>query len=544
MIQFSQVRTLLALQRRSIVNGFRDRRQRYGLLVSLITGGLWYGLWITVAITCAVVPSYIGTEEIEYSLPGFLLFALGYWQLSPLVTLSLGASLEMRKLALYPVSVPTLFFVECLLRLWTAVEMILVLCGLFTGIAVAGSSSSLLLAAGLTAFIAFNTFLSAGVRNLVERVFQKRRLRETILIAMVTLTVLPQALAFSATARGWARNALRNQLEVPYWVTPAGLSSRLALNQALASDIVLLLAMIVVAGVFGYGMFRASCRLSSASTAGEQAPKSANAGRVRWISRLARLAPDPLGALIEKEIHYLWRSPRFRLPFFMGFTFGVIAWAPIVLSVEGPLGEWLQSGATSFISLYAMLLLGPVLFLNRFGFDRGAARFYFWMPLSFQQLLAAKNVATAFYCYAEAFAVIAIARIIGLPVGWMEALETLAAVSVALLYLLSVGNHMSVRFPVASNPDRVSRAGAGHGVRAAAQFFLFPLSLFPVLSPFASRYAGPALGDAFWVLLALAAAGGLALYSLTFGAASRYGLQEREFLLGNLSGGEGPVAAE
>jgi len=541
-IHFPQIRTLLALQRRAIVNAFFDRKQRYGLLASLITGGLWYGLWITVAIICAVAPSYIGLDEIETSMPGFLLFALGYWQLSPLVTLSLGASLEMRKLALYPVSVPTLFFVECLLRLWTAVEMILVLGGLFIGIAVAGSSTAPLLAAGLTTFIAFNMFLSAGIRNLVERVFQKRRLREIILISMVALTVLPQAVVFSETARGWVRSAIRNQLDVPYWITPAGLSARLSLGQASGNDVALLLAMVTLAGVFGYRMFRASCRLSSASTAGEQAPRTANAGRVSWVGRLARLFPDPLGALIEKEIHYLWRSPRFRLPFFMGFTFGVIAWAPIVLRVEGPLGKWLQSGATSFISLYAMLLLGPVLFLNRFGFDRAATRFYFWMPLSFRQLLGAKNAATAFYCFAETFAVIAIARIIGLPVGWTEALETLVAVSVALLYLLSVGNHMSVRFPVASNPDRVSRAGAGHGIRAAAQFFLFPLALFPVLSAFVSRYAGA--GDFFWILLALAAVGGLALYSVVFGYATRYGLREREFLLSNLSGGEGPLAAE
>ena len=68
-------------------------------------------------------------------------------------------------------------------------------------------------------------------------------------------------------------------------------------------------------------------------------------------------------------------SPRFRLPFFMGFTFGVIAWTPILYRMEGDIGDWMKGGAVSFVSLYAMLLLGPVLFLNRFGFDRAAARF-------------------------------------------------------------------------------------------------------------------------------------------------------------------------
>jgi len=542
-VNLAQVRTLLELQRRSIANAFRDRRQRHGLIASAVTGALWYGLWVLVAVICAVTPSFIGTDEIESALPGFLLFAMAYWQLSPLVTLSLGVSLEMRKLALYPVSAPTLFLVECLLRLWTALEMLLVLAGLFAGMASAGSSSPLLLTAGFGTFVAFNVFLSAGIRNLVERVFQKRRLREIILIGMVALTVLPQAVVFSESARGWAKSALKNQLDLPYWLTPAGLAARLSLGEATAADALLLLGMIATAAYFGYRMFRASCSLSSASTAGEQAPAAKNAGRVGLVGRIARLAPDPLGALLEKEIHYLWRSPRFRLPFFMGFTFGVIAWAPIVLRVDGPLGKWLQTGASTFITLYAMLLLGPVLFLNRFGFDRGAARFYFWMPISFRQLLAAKNAATAFYCFAEMAAVIVISRVIGLPIGWPQALETVVATAIALLYLLSVGNHMSVRFPVASNPDRVSRAGAGHGIRAAAQFFLFPMSLFPVLGAFLARHVGQS-DQTFWTILAAAAVGGAALYWASFAYAASYGLREREFLLSNVAAGEGPVAAE
>ena len=112
----------------------------------------------------------------------------------------------------------------------------------------------------------------------------------------------------------------------------------------------------------------------------------------------SRVLLDPVGALVEKEIVYLWRSPRFRLPFFMGFTFGVIAWVPLMKQWESSLGRWMENSAVTLISLYALLLLGPVLFLNRFGFDRGAARFYFWLPLSMRRLLLAKNLATRVLC--------------------------------------------------------------------------------------------------------------------------------------------------
>ena len=160
-----------------------------------------------------------------------------------------------------------------------------------------------------------------------------------------------------------------------------------------------------------------------------------------------------------------------------------------------------------------------------------------------EQLLASKNLATAFYCYAETTAVLVICRVIGLPVGWPQALETLAAASIALLYLLSVGNHMSVRYPIASNPDRVSRSGASHGVRAAAQFFLFPLSLGPLLAAFFARYV-TGQPQSFWTLAAGAAIGGVVIYSLTFRYAAAYGLREREAMLGALSAGQGPLAAE
>ena len=164
-----------------------------------------------------------------------------------------------------------------------------------------------------------------------------------------------------------------------------------------------------------------------------------------------------MGALVEKELRYLWRSPRFRLPFFMGFTFGVIAWIPIMQQWE-TLGKWMEQSAVSLISLYSFLLLGPVMFLNRFGFDRGATRSYFWLPVSLRQLLLAKNLATVVFAAMEVTLVTLVCWLVGVEIGWVQIVETVAVSSIALLYLLSVGNYMSIRYPVASNPDRISRA--------------------------------------------------------------------------------------
>ena len=547
MVDFAQIRALLRLQQRTVVNAFRENRRRRGAVVSIALSVAWYGIWLAAAFICALTPRAIGRADVEEALPGILLFILGYWQLSPIVTLSLGVSLDMRKLAYYPARTPTLFVVECLLRLYSAWETVLVLTGVFIGLAWAGSPHLAPLLLGLILFVAFNIFFSAGTRNLIERIFQKRWLRELSLTLMVTLTVLPQMLAYSERARSLARLAVANRIDLPYWLTPSGLAARLAVGLATFADVLLLVAMVAVAGAFGYVMFAASVRLTSASTAGEQAPATRRGGLLSLLHRVVS-APvhalrDPIGALVDKEVRYLWRSPRFRLPFFMGFTFAVIVWVPIMNRVEGPLGQGMRESAPALVALYTFLLLGPVLFLNRFGFDRGSVRFYFWMPITFGQLLAAKNLATLYYCVAEALLITAVCAAVGLPVGPWTAVEAVATTCVALLYLLAVGNHMSVVFPIPSNPDRVSRSGGGHGVRAAAQFLLFPLSLSPVLVSYFARYVW-ADDRLFLLLMTASACAGAVIYLSAFWYASRRGVRAREELVTGLSAGEGPVAAE
>ena len=390
-----QIYALFVVQFRSVINALRQQQGRRGRLLSIVLGALWYLLWTAAAVGCALVPSMIGREDVEGALPGGLLFMMGYWQLVPLVTLSLGVSLEMGKLRTYPISIGSLFVVECLLRLGTGSEMVLLLAGLFGGLAYADSPYLAQLGGAFVLFVAFNVFLSAGMRNLVERVFRRRRLREAVLVLLVSCTILPQLLIWSETSRNLARVVWMSGLGIPYWVAPSGLAARISVGRGESEDWMILTALVVAAAVFGFYQFRQMSRLSSSATS-SVLPRTR--GWVNLQGTLVRLPsyvlPDPLGALVEKELRYLWRSPRFRLPFFMGFTFGVIAWVPIMKNWQPSIGDWLEQSAVTFISLYALLLLGPVMFLDRFGFDRDAARFYFWLPLSFRTLLLAKNLTT------------------------------------------------------------------------------------------------------------------------------------------------------
>jgi ABC-2 type transport system permease protein len=538
-----QILALVEVQLRCLLNAFRRNGRGPSMLISLTLSLVWYALWLAAAIGSAVIPSLVGREDIEKALPGLLFMMMGYWQLAPVLTMSLGVSLQMRKVAIYPVTTRTLFAVEVLLRLGTGLEMVLVLCGLCVGLLAAGTPHGWELALSFLLFVVFNVLLSAGIRNTIEQIFQKRRLREVVVLLVVSATLLPQLLVWSERAREFAYWALLGGRSVPYWILPSGLAARIAVGAWVWSDALILAAMVLAAGVFGYRQFCKGCQPDN-SFAAATVPRSRPGRRLSLKERIvrapSRVLPDPIGALVEKEIVYLWRSPRFRLPFFMGFTFGVIAWVPLMKQWESSLGRWMADSAVTLISLYALLLLGPVLFLNRFGFDRGAARFYFWLPLSMRGLLLAKNLTTLLYSLLEVALVAVTCALIGLPITAQQLLEAFVVAAIALLYLLSVGNYMSVRFPSRSNPDRVSRAGPGHGITGAVQFLLFPASLVPVLFAFVVRH-GDAGEQGFFLALAAAALGGCLLYATVLDRAARYAEQNRELLLAHLTDGEDPI---
>ena len=62
-------------------------------------------------------------------LPAALLLCFLYWQVIPVLLTSMGASLDLRKLLVYPIPKRALFAIEVILRISTGVEMLLILTG-------------------------------------------------------------------------------------------------------------------------------------------------------------------------------------------------------------------------------------------------------------------------------------------------------------------------------------------------------------------------------------------------------------------------------
>jgi hypothetical protein len=316
----SQLFALVQAQLRTYFHVIGARGKKRSQLFSGLFGLLWYGVWLLAALWALYLPTWLPRETVEGFLPGVYLLVMGYWQVAPILTMSLGVSLDLRKVGIYPISIRTLFAVECLLRVGTGAEMLMVLGGLYAGLILHGSPHWLEMTVATIAFAVLNVFLSAGVRNFMERLFRRRHWREAFLFLFVGLTVVPSILMQSQTARETGSWLAERGQGLPDWVLPSNAAGRIALGTATASDLFVFPMMIALAAVFGYDQFRRTVRqgVTGLSSGAKPAARGSIMGRLGgWLARPVQWLPHPPAALIEREFRYLWRSPRFRLPFIM-----------------------------------------------------------------------------------------------------------------------------------------------------------------------------------------------------------------------------------
>ncbi|MGI8989404.1 MAG: hypothetical protein ACR2I2_07450 [Bryobacteraceae bacterium] len=527
------------------MRSFRLRSRTGGSIFSALTGLIFYGFWAVLAFGAeAFFANPDNRELFPLVLSTGLAIVLLYWQLAPIATASMGSSLDLRKLLVYPVPHEKLFFVEVLLRFTTCAEMLIVLAGVFIGLlrnpAYGGAAALPRLVFPMLLFIAFNVLLSAGSRNLLERLLLHKRLREFVVLLMVLAGAVPQLLLVS----GIRRNTVERFLPVSAIWPWAALSSVL-LNTAFTLPVAILSICVVAAYAFSRWQFQKSLRadhhVGSAARPAEMVD-----GRPSWIERLYRLPsallPDPLAAMVEKEIRSLSRTPRFRLVFIMGFSFGLLVWLPTTLRHRASTPGFMSENFLTVVSIYALILLGQVSYWNAFGFDRSAAQVYFSLPVPFSKALAGKNIAAAVFICIEVFFVVLVTLIFRIHLVPIKIVEAMAVSLTAGLYLLSVGNLSSVHFPRPMTPEKVTQGGAARSLNALV-FLFFPLALAPIGLAYWARYVFDSQ-SIFFLLLALAALVGGVIYWISMESAVTHAQRNREKILTELSRGDGPLISE
>jgi len=518
---------------------------RRNAIFSLITGLVWYGFWCGVAAGVYFAARRAGAALLEQALPIGLLLMLLFWQVIPVLSASFGSALDMRKLLVYPAPHDKLFLVEVLLRLTTGFEMVLVSAGAVAGLlrngAAGGWAAAPRILLPLLTFLVFNLLLASGLRSLLERLLSRRRVREVVVILMLLAFTLPRiALVMGARPKSLGGFGVLAHVPGLPWVAV----SNAMLGQSELWSLTILAAWTLAAAGFGRTQFERNLRydaVAAQATPLDAAPSSKPSWSDRFYRLPALLFGDPLAALIEKELRSLARTPRFRMVFVMGFSFGLMVWLPLVLGRQSERVGFLEENFLVAVSVYALTLLGQVTYWNCFGFDRSAVQIYFAAPQPIAVTLRAKNIASLIVVYLEVLVLTGLTWVLHVGVSLGKIAETLLVVGVCAFYMLAFGNISSVHYPRALTPDRVSQGGASSRFQAFV-FILYPLALLPVFLAYLARYAFDSQ-TAFAAVLALAAALGGGLYGLAMESAVKTATTNRERILVDLSRGEGPVVS-
>src|SRR6185503_4607440 len=320
------------------------------------------------------------------------------------------------------------------------------------------------------------------------------------------------------------------------WTAAANLILRIRILPSLE----VLTAWTVGALVFSRWQFSRTLAFDSdAANAGSSQP-SRRSWWIEWLYRLpSALFKDPLGALLEKEFRFLIRSPRFRLVFLMGFTFGLVIWLPMAFVPRGPLGGFFVRNYLTVVCVYSLMLMSEVCFWNAFGFDRSAAQFYFLAPVSFRRVMAGKNLTALFFMLLEIAMVTAVCALLRMPLGARRFAEAYSVAAVVMIFLFSAGNLLSIRQARGVDPGNSIRTGAA-GRLQAMLFAIYPVTFAPILLAYLARYAFGSQAALFGVL-GLDAVVGLIVYRVALDSAVRTADLTRESMIAALSTGDGPI---
>ena len=220
----------------------------------LITSLLFYGFWTFLG--AGVMFFFADPDEAANFIPALssgLLFVMLYWQLTPVVTAGFGASLDTQKLLIYPIPRGKLFTVEMLLRLTNMPEMVILTAAAAIGLMrnpLYGTKAAPLAISGFSIFVALNVLLSAGTRSLMERFFQRTRLKEAMLLVLVATGLGFRALIFMHVGKA---SFIRFAPAQIFW--PWAATARLMLGDP-AGWAVLAVALLYLVGAYVWGRWQ------------------------------------------------------------------------------------------------------------------------------------------------------------------------------------------------------------------------------------------------------------------------------------------------
>ena len=539
----TQLAAIAGLRWRLFVNALRSTRGKLELVSRILIGlaftigGVGGGLGMGIAASMMISA---GKPEL---LALLLWFVFVFWQVFPIMATAFTNNPDSSDLLRFPLSYRSYFFVRMAYGAFDPVTALVGLWsfGILAGVGFAKPALLPWTLLVLLVFAAFNLLFMQMTFAWVERWLAQRRTREIMGVLFVLLMLSfqligPLARRFGTRARPEAQRFVEVLAPVQA-ILPPGLAAdaiaRAVLSQFMVgvSSLALLCAFVLIVGYFLHVRLRAQYRGENLSeVAAVSALLKDRSLRLGW--NLPGFTA-PVAAVFEKEVRYLLRSGPMLLTLIMPiFVLVVFRLGPMSsLRNSGALFMRMPDLAFPSAAAYTLLILTNLAY-NNFGGDAGGIQFFYASPVSFREIVLAKNLTHASILAIETvLAWIAVSLLYRAP-----ALEVSIAALAGLLFAapvnFSAGNLLSLYSPKKLDFSSFGRQRASQLtvlISLGVQFVVVGVGV-------AAFWIAQHYGD-FWIatlILLLLAGISLSVYAVILNRIDGIALARRETLIGEL----------
>ncbi len=472
-----QLRAIAGLRWRLFVNSLRSTRGQLELISRILVGfGFTMG-GIGGAFGLAFASWYLLTHGDGPVLAAILWTIFLFWQIFPLMATAFTNNPDSSELLRFPLTYRSYFLVRFAYGSFSPQTTLAVLWtfGMLAGVTFASIWLLPWALLGLGGFVVFNLLLSQMIFAWIERWLAQRRTREILSVVFILAAISFQLVgpALRYLDRKPVSPEIKHWLDILVTVQgvfPPGLAAD-AIVKALAHDFMAAAASItLLCGLSACVAYFLHVRLS-AQYRGEslsEAPARPDAQHMQPEAAPMDLPglSAPLAAMVHKELHYLLRSGPMLLTLIMPvFMLIVVRLGPMSAMHHRGLFGPSSDMAFPMVGAYALLILTNLVY-NSLGGDAGGILFFFASPVSFRQIILAKNLTHAIVLIVEAaVAWIAVAFFFGIPT-FPVVVATLAGLFFGAPANFAAGNLLSLY-----SPKRIDHAAFGR--QRASQLTVF-----------------------------------------------------------------------
>jgi ABC-2 type transport system permease protein len=525
------------------VNSLRKMRGRLEFVSRILVGlgfGV-FGLGGAVGLGSAAWV-FVLRDTVEW-IAIFLWVVLLFWQLFPLMAIAFTENFDSSDLLRFPLSYRSYFLVRLTYGSIDAGTMIgiLWLLGITVGIGVANPNLVIWAGLVLSAFALLNILLARMIFAWIECWLARRRTREIIgvvffLLILVAQLILPLLDRYGETDRPGVMRLIGHLLPAGQFLPP-GLSAEVIsharrgeLAGSLASFALLCLYGVVILWLLDLRL-RAQYRGENLSETTRRAAPSGEKQTIRLGWSVAGVSGS-VAAIFEKELRYLLRSSPMLITLIMPvFILVIFRLTPGNAGNDGSFLAHASDLAFPIGAGYGLLALTNLVY-NAFGADGGGIQFFFVAPVSFREIVFAKNLAQATVLGLETVLVwIAVCLLFRAPAIGLT-LATLSGLLFAVSVNFAAGNLLSFYSPKKYDFGVFGRQRAANMTILASfgiQLVVFGLSGLTLLV--ARSYGKMWLATIAFLALATT---GFAGYTFVLNRVDRVAISHREDLIAEL----------